>query len=413
MRRLYHKIYLAIVASLILVVLAAGVLWRFGMDSSPTAQAFEMAGELVAAALPPADAPRHAQRQAIARLASRLGTDIALFDDSLAAIATAGSPLPRPSARQGSGGWIRGPGGPAWGIRLPDERWLVLRPPAHQQRHSAVGLIVFLGGVALAVALAAYPVVRGLTRRLERLQAGVETLGSGNLSARVEIEGRDEIAGLGESFNRAAARIEQLLGAHRMLLANASHELRTPLSRLRMGLELHQPGGSKAALEQDIAELNLLVDELLLASRLEADARLERTEEIDLLGLAAEECARYDNCSLEGEPALVRGDGRLLRRLIRNLVENARRHGRPPVRVVVGKAGERALLEVFDCGEGVPQAERERVFMPFHRLRPDAKGAGLGLSLVRQIARLHGGDAVVAPRPEEGSCFRVTLPLVT
>src|SRR6266571_2139676 len=101
-------------------------------------------------------------------------------------------------------------------------------------------LVLFLGGIALAVAIGAYPVVRGLTRRLERLQTGVETLGAGNLSARVKVEGRDEVAQLAESFNQAAGRIEELVGAHRLLLANASHELRTPLSRIRLGIELYE-----------------------------------------------------------------------------------------------------------------------------------------------------------------------------
>ena len=99
--------------------------------------------------------------------------------------------------------------------------------------------MLFLGGIALAVALAAYPVVRGLTRRLERSAGRCrDTLGAGNLSARVSVEGKDEVARLAESFNRAAARIEDLMGAHRMLLANASHELRTPLSRIRLGIDL-------------------------------------------------------------------------------------------------------------------------------------------------------------------------------
>src|SRR5262249_57781678 len=118
-------------------------------------------------------------------------------------------------------------------FRLPDHRWIVARAPI-RHRNPVIGLVLFLGGIALAVAIGAYPVVRGLTRRLERLQTGVETLGAGNLTARVKVEGRDEVARLAASFNRAAGRIEELVGAHRMLLANASHELRTPLARLRL-----------------------------------------------------------------------------------------------------------------------------------------------------------------------------------
>ena len=106
-------------------------------------------------------------------------------------------------------------------------------------------------------------------------------------------------------------------------------------------------------------------------------------------------------------PAVVTGDPRLLRRLIRNLIENAERHGKPPVRVTCG-GGCRGVLDVIDAGAGIPAAERERVFTPFTGWRDE--GTGLGLSLVRQIARLHGGDAVVAPRPDAPSCFRVSLP---
>ena len=115
--------------------------------------------------------------------------------------------------------------------------------------------------------------------------------------------------------------------------------------------------------------------------------------------LAAEECARYDGCSLDGEPAIVRGDPRLLRRLVRNLLENAQRHGAPPVRVELRRERDgMSVLDVIDAGPGIPEAERERVFTPFHRLERGRTGRRTGASLVRQIARLHGGDAVVAPR---------------
>src|SRR5262244_3331688 len=117
-----------------------------------------------------------------------------------------------------------------------------------------------------------------------------------------------------ESFNRAAGRIEQLVGAHRMLLANASHELRTPLSRIRLALDLFERSGEakyKTDLERDITELEALIEEILLASRLDAMPALQMTEDVDLLALAAEECARYDDCTLDGEAVSVIGDPRL------------------------------------------------------------------------------------------------------
>ncbi|WP_119274890.1 sensor histidine kinase [Taklimakanibacter deserti] len=415
MRRLFHKIYLTIIASLFMVALVAGAGWHFGPNGSPANQAFELAGKLASAALPPADSAVEVQQDSVRQLAERLDADLALFDEAGIQVAAAGNPVPSPGPWRSheKGGWVRGAGGPAWSLLLPDRRWLVVRPLA-RHRPSAFGLILFLGSIALLVALCAYPFVRGLTRRLERLQAGVETLGAGNLSSRVKVEGRDEVARLAASFNQAAARIENLVGAHRLLLANASHELRTPLSRIRMGIELYRETGDprhKTDLERDIAELDLLIDEILLASRLETVGALQRPEEVDLLALAAEEAARTDDCAAEGEPVIIRGEAYLLRRLIRNLLENASRHGKPPIRVEVRRQGASAILEVVDQGQGIAEAEREGIFLPFHRLKSDAKGTGLGLSLVRQIARLHGGDAVVAPRPGEPSCFKVTLPV--
>ncbi|HVG52452.1 MAG TPA: HAMP domain-containing sensor histidine kinase [Xanthobacteraceae bacterium] len=412
MRRLYQKIYLTIIAALLLVVLIAGAFWRLGASNAPVDAAFDMVGEMAMAVLPPANAPRQAQQETIEHFAQRIDADLTLFDRDLNRIATVGRPIRPPRRHEGSG-WMPGPAGPIWRIQLPDERWLFVRPHI-PRRHPAFGMVLFLGLIALVVAVAAFPLVRGLTRRIERLQGAVETLGSGNLGARAKVEGKDEVARLAQSFNAAATRIEDLVGAHRLLLANASHELRTPLSRIRLGLELYQNTGDakyKTQLQQDIAELDFLIEEILLASRLEANVAVQTKEDVDLLALAAEEAARYDNCTVEGEGVVMRGDARLLRRMVRNLLENAKRHGAPPVSVTVRRDGTQAVLEVSDAGSGIPEAERERVFAPFQRLAGDAVGAGLGLSLVRQIARAHGGDAIVAPRPGAASCFRVTLPL--
>lgn len=154
-----------------------------------------------------------------------------------------------------------------------------------------------------------------------------------------------------------------------------------------------------------------MIDEILLTSRLGAVQKPQLEESIDLLALAAEECSRYDGCTAEGEALTVTGERRLLARLIRNLLDNASHHGIPPIRVVVRREDDRAITEVMDNGAGIPETERERVFSPFHRLGGDSQGMGLGLALVRQIARLHGGDVVVAPRPGHPSCFQVSMPL--
>src|SRR6476660_9719301 len=413
MRRLYLQVYLTIVASLILVVLTAGLLWHFGTAFPPFGQQFEVAGEIIAELVPPVEASPQAQQEAIDRLAQRVGADLALFSRTNEPLASAGRPLPPPGRSGRAGGWLRTADGPAIAIPLPDGRRLVARIPA-RQRPSALMLAAFLGAIALVVAVGARPVVRRLTGRLKRLQRGVESLGAGDLAARVKVEGRDEVARLAQSFNQAAARIESLVNAHKMLLANASHELRTPLARIRLGLELAAADPArKAELESDIAELDQLVDEILLVSRLDATEQLDVREDVDLAALAAEECARYDDCSLEAKPVTVSGDPMLLRRMIRNLIENAKLHGQPPIEVTVANEDGRTVLNVLDHGPVIAEEARERLFSPFYRSPGSCarKGSGLGLALVRQIARRHGGDVVYDPG--RGSSFTVSLPVTT
>jgi signal transduction histidine kinase len=412
MRRLYRQFYLTIIASLLLVVAFAGILWRFAPGHPPAEEAFEMAGELVATLLPPAHQGVAAQQQAIDRLHGRLKIDVALFDGSGHLLAAAGRPVPRP--RRETGGWVYGRGGPAWAIRLPDDRWIVARLPG-RRGPAVLGIVAFLGVIALAVGISSYPLVRRLTGRLERLQAGVEQLGAGDLTARVKVEGKDEVAHLAESFNRAAARIEELVGSHKLLLAHASHELRTPLARIRLGVEFLKEAADpqrKRELEKDIAELDQLIDEILLSSRLDAVMDLPQREEVDLLAVAAEEAARYDQCSVTGESVVVLGDRALLRRMTRNLIENAARHGAPPIEVEVERQGSLAAMIVSDHGAGVAAGDHERVFTPFFRVAGNRQtsGTGLGLTLVRQIARRHGGDALWVGTTKRPSRVQVLLP---
>jgi signal transduction histidine kinase len=416
LRRLYLQLYLTVVASLVVFAIAAGWLWRVLVQVSPPPQAYALASEIAQGALPPADAPREAQQAALEKLSAGGQVNAALFAPDGTRIAQVGPDLlsPREGRHRPGMPWHRGR---IWTLELPDGRWLAARPPRRPHAGPApLGIVLTFGLLAIAVAVGAYPVVRRTTRRLERLQTSVEALGAGDLATRVKIEGRDEIAALATSFNRSAERIEGLVGAHKSLLANASHELRSPLARIRMAIEMLEAGakpGLKRELERDIAELDTLVDEILVASRLDAVAALEVREDVDLLALAAEECARFD-AALDGKPVSIRGDPRLLRRLIRNLLENARRYGGgTPIDVGVTNSNGEALVRVCDRGPGVPEAERERIFEPFYRpagAREREGGVGLGLALVRQIARKHGGVARCLPRAGGGSCFEVLLP---
>jgi two-component system, OmpR family, sensor histidine kinase RstB len=405
LKRLSTQIYLTIVITLVIVVLVAGGVWRHTGGSRQFEQALLVAGELLANGLPDAGAPQSEQRDAAVDLAKRLRLDLALYSPSGQLIAQFGRHLPPPPPPDGRGrigGFVGGPGEPAWAVPLPDGRMIIARSPHRRPVPRPVRFIVFLGAVAVLVGLCAWPVVRGLTRRLEQLQEGVERFGSGDLSARVTVKGRDEIAKLAESFNASAARIEALVEAHKLLLANASHELRTPLARVRMGLELMETDPNpkrRAALEADISEVDDMIEEILLLSRLDALEGLEVREEVDLLALAAEEASRYPGVDVSGAPTALMGDARLLRRLVRNLIENAIKHGAHPVAVSVDRNNGSTLLTVSDNGPGVSAGLAEQVFEPFHRgpSRGRSSGSGLGLALVRSIAERHGGTVRFEP----------------
>ena len=478
MKSLYLRIWLTVVAALVLFALVSSWLWQRHLEQE-RARYESVAGERVAAwaelvqrSLPPIEAPRETQAEALREWSMRLRVPLALDDEQGRRIATAdafarreaegapsfavrlddgrtlrvarrmfrfglgapaapvpitGAPqLPPPDARLAPGdpefhpGPPRGdgPGAGAW--RGPVDRtwwhgplppWLSFGLPP------AFGPIALLAVLLVAVAAGAYPVVRRLTRRLEALKQGVATFGAGELGHRVDASGHDEVAAVATTFNHAAERIETLVRSHQSLLANASHELRSPLARLKMAVAMYADATPDARpalrreIETDIAELDALVEEVLLASRLDANA-VERSDSVDLLGLAAEEAARV-GADAGGETAIVAGSERLLRRALRNLIENARRYGGGDVEVSVARRAGGAEVRVCDRGSGVPEAYRERIFEPFFRLPGHAEregGIGLGLSLVRQIAQRHGGQVRCEARAGGGSCFVLSLP---
>jgi signal transduction histidine kinase len=413
MKRLYLQIYVTIIAILLIVMVTVGGLARYAFDEARFDDMLNIAGELAVHALPPVDAPPEQQQAVIESLHRRLRIDLALYARNGTQLAAAGRPLPRLELDTPSSVRLRG-GRATWLLPLSDGRFLVtgaLHGPWRPGRWGLTALFV----IAIAVAFGAWPITRRLTRRLERLKAGVDQLGEGDLAARVKVEGKDEVAALAASFNRSASRIEELIRSHKMLLANASHELRTPLTRIKMALAMSPTEAQRAQLKADIDELDQLIGEILLASRLDAVRAAQRSEEIDLLALAAEEAAR-DGVTVGGASVTVRGERPLLRRMVRNLIDNARRHGSDaaPEVTVRGERGY-AWLEVRDHGPGVPEAERERIFEPFYRLAGSAetgRGSGLGLTLVRQIARHHRGDVRCGAATGGGSVFTIALPLV-
>lgn len=327
------------------------------------------------------------------------------------------------------------PDGHAMQLQI-QRKWEDGRPPPRMHREPPwwaappYGFFWMLGLIGLAVALGLYPVVRRLTQRLEGLQRGVQRWGEGDLSARVLVQGDDEVADLSQRFNQAAERIEGLMASQKSLLANASHELRSPMARIRMGLELMEVSNEPAQHQRtrqeilrNMAELDQLIDEILLASRLDAkEADMGTVEAVDLVGLCAEECARVGALLdvPEGMHTLeVQGVAKLLRRMVRNLLENARRYGALTVEgegiaLSLRSENQRVLLTVCDNGPGVPSEYRERIFEPFFRL-PGAServgGVGLGLSLVKSIVERHHGVVGCTAGVGCGACFEVKLTL--
>lgn len=412
-----HKLYVRIYAALLASLVVAGTMFaliHLVYNPEQSRSSFDAFADVAADVLPAASAPRAQQQQALLRWRQKVHADMTLYSADGKLLAWAGRPLPPPPELLGDSHGARG-ALPTFVLKLPDGRYLVCRRA--RPNRPRIDIVMLLTAIAVVVAIGAFPVVRRLTRRLETLQGSVDKWGAGDLSTRVAVQGRDEVASLAASFNDAAARIEALVGAQKSLLANASHELRSPLARIRMAVELMQEQATPAIrdeLTRNISELDQLIDEVLLASRLDASAQAGAAhEQVDLTAIVAEECSRV-GAAFDAEALSVMGDARLLRRLLRNLLENARRYGADTaVKVDLRHTDGAVQLDVCDQGPGVPQAQRERIFEPFYRLpgaSEAAGGVGLGLSLVRQIAQHHGGNVACLANQGHGCCFRVTLP---
>jgi len=306
----------------------------------------------------------------------------------------------------------------AFRITMPNGNQYVARWHKHDSvAEMSLRLLSAIAMIVLAVGIVAYPMAKRMTWRIILMRRSMDAFGEGDLSARIPVRGHDEIAHLAAGFNLAAERIEALVRAQKSLLANASHELRSPLARIRMSVGLLGDacdGPARVELERSVGELDALVEEILISSRLDApNGQGEECEEIDLTGLAAEECARVD-AELIPDHVVLRGSARLLRRMLRNLLENARRHGQgAPISAQLKRDEDTIEIRVCDRGPGVPEDQRERIFEPFYRM-PGASeksgGVGLGLALVRSIARHHGGEVRCVEHEGGGACFVVTLP---
>ncbi len=333
-------------------------------------------------------------------------------------------------------------------LRLPDDRGPppVFRPPPELPPLPAPGLPgpiwwLFVATVVIGLFATALLVARSLARPLARLGEAARALGAGDLEARTGIAREDELGDLARAFDEMAARVAALVRGQRELLANVSHELRTPLSRIRVGLDLVREGASDAKLlddlERDLLEVDGLVDDVLTAARLDpahlgpsarAGGLPVGAREPVVLDVLVDEAARRfarswpsHALTVAGQRhVVVRGDARLLQRVLDNLLDNAGKYSPPgpvSVRVVAGPA--QAHIDVEDHGIGIAPDDVPHLGTPFFRAERSrarsvggraAGGMGLGLTLARRIVEAHGGRLQVSSTLGRGTVVRVTLP---
>ncbi|MER7753092.1 MtrAB system histidine kinase MtrB [Kitasatospora sp. NPDC097643] len=299
---------------------------------------------------------------------------------------------------------------------------------------AGVFVVILMGGIA-------WVVVRQVVTPV-RMAAGIsERLADGHLEERMKVTGTDDIARLGESFNRMAnalqaqiRQLEELSRVQRRFVSDVSHELRTPLTTVRMAADLIydsredlDPMAARSAelLQGQLDRFESLLADLLEISRFDAGAAILDAEPVDLREIvarvveAAEPLAEAKGSSVvirgNGEPVLAEVDSRRIERILRNLVVNALEHGEGrDVVVRLGSADGAVAVGVRDYGIGLKPGEASRVFHRFWRADPSrvrtTGGTGLGLSIAVEDAHLHGGWLQAWGEPGGGSHFRLTLP---
>jgi signal transduction histidine kinase len=273
--------------------------------------------------------------------------------------------------------------------------------------------------VLLVAAVAWLATTRAL-RPVERIRARAAEISARDLHQRVPVpKSRDAVARLATTLNATLGRLEQAVTRQRGFVADAAHELRSPIASVRTQLEvaLDQPDRADwpAVAEgavTDVERLQSLAEDLLLLARFDAEVAVP-FEEVDLAALAREYCDSAGVACRAAGPAPMRGHAGHLRRLLGNLVDNARRHAAATVQVSVDRHEDGVVVEVIDDGPGIPAADRERAFERFTRLDEartrDDGGAGLGLAIARDIAVRHGGTLTVGDSPA-GARLVATFP---
>ena len=293
----------------------------------------------------------------------------------------------------------------------PDDYWLVL--PRAPHRDGLPWQWIGWGGLTLLLAFAGgWAVVARINRPLRDAATVAARVGHGDFSARLNEHGADEIARLARAFNRMASDLAVQESDRALLLAGLSHDLRTPLARLRLAVEMQvADAAEREAMIRDTEDMDALSRQFAEFARTEA----ETASTVDLDALCNELAAGFE---ARGQLVTVQGmlgkacvPVRGLRRSLANLLENAYRHGQPPVTLELARTPDSILFTVVDHGTGLPEAELETAKRPFWRgnaARTGAQGTGLGLAIIERFAILAGGSLVLSNRnPGLAACLRL------
>ncbi|MCE9657079.1 MAG: HAMP domain-containing protein [Burkholderiales bacterium] len=296
--------------------------------------------------------------------------------------------------------------------------WLPLPDVLPTREQTGAWLVASLASALLAL-LGALAIQRRIQRPLGALVDATAALGRGKRPPPLGEDGPTEIATVSRSFNELVRSLEAIERERALMLAGVSHDLRTPLTKLRLGVEIlagESDPGIAASLHRSVAEMDAVIGQFLDFARVDDSA--VPTESLTMASLARDIAASFadQGHALEvdaGPGPAVSMRAALVRRAAVNLVENALRHGRPPVRLATGSDAASVWFEVTDAGAGIPAAEIEAVKQPFRRTgaaRSGAPGAGLGLAIVERVARTHGGSLELAAAEPHGLRARLRLP---
>ncbi|MDB4969926.1 MAG: hypothetical protein JWN44_5615 [Myxococcales bacterium] len=445
-RRLRKRIYAHLLIVLVVGITASAVVFTTGWRTAFIHSAALRLVRNVASQLSTEFMRPDARARTVHRIAEELDIDVTVRSLDGSALTVAGQEFPPLDAehverlRRGEIVIMHGPrffvaapilvDGEVRGMLEASPMYRSFRMPSLWRPIVMILVIMMIAGVASG------PLARRISLPIERLTAAVKRFGEGDLSARVaplkhwrrnrpnrrNHHAPDELEQLTRAFNEMAERIERAVRGQKELLANVSHELRSPLARIRVALELlprdAKNEGRLRDLEGDLVELDRLIEDVLTASRLEASGLPAHLAPVDIGELFAQVTARAEHDPLLAGKAVrattdagglvVTADGALLKRAIWNLVENAAKYGAPPIELSAERADGAVVMRVRDAGPGIPEAERAHIFEPFYRgdkARTPGNGFGLGLTLARRVAEVHGGHITV-----DGATFTLRIP---